>query len=200
MNQKAHPLFSKKLFLQIVSASLLEFGPVLVFIGSFKYLRIYESTMLLMVATIISTIVTYRIQKRIPYLALYVAFMTILFGFMTLHFHKVKFIQMRDSLYDITCAITLLVGLRFNVAFLELAFDKALPMTSRAWARLTYMWAVYFLVIALSNEVIRRMFTLEIWFMFKGSIVVLTSLFGFFSLYLTYESKPKNILKDTTKE
>lgn len=189
MNQKVHPVFSKKLLSQIVVSSLLEFGPVLVFIGSFKYLHIYESTMLLMVATIISTIVTYRVQKRIPYLALYVAFMTILFGFMTLHFHKVKFIQMRDSLYDVTCAITLLVGLRFNVKFLEIAFDKALPMTSRAWTKLTYMWAVYFIVIALSNEVIRRMFTLEVWFMFKGSIVLLTSFFGIFSLYTTYEAK-----------
>jgi intracellular septation protein len=189
MNQKSHPVFSKKLLSQIVVSSLLEFGPVLVFIGSFKYLRIYESTMLLMVATIISTIVTYRVQKRIPYLALYVAFMTILFGFMTLHFHKVKFIQMRDSLYDATCALTLLLGLRFNVTFLELAFDKAFPMTSRAWTRLTYMWAAYFIVIALSNEVIRRMFTLEVWFMFKGSIIILTSLFGFFSLYATYEAK-----------
>lgn len=199
MNQKTHPIFSKKLFFHIVSSSLFEFGPVLVFIGSFKYLRIYESIMLLMVATIISTIVTYRIQKRIPYLALYVAFMTILFGFMTLHFHKVKFIQMRDSLYDITCAITLLVGLRFNIKFLEIAFDKALPMTTRAWTRLTHMWAVYFLVIAFSNEIIRRMFTLEIWFMFKGSVVVLTSLFGFLSLYVTYESKLKNNLKEKMK-
>jgi intracellular septation protein len=189
MNKKVHPIFSKKLFSHIISSSLLEFGPVLVFIGSFKFLRIYESTMLLMVATIISTIVTYRVQKRIPYLALYVAFMTILFGFMTIHSHKVKFIQMRDSLYDLTCALTLLIGLRFNVTFLELAFDKVLPMTQEAWKKLTYMWAGYFLVVALSNEVIRRMFTLETWFIFKGSIVILTSVLGFLSLYITYEAK-----------
>jgi intracellular septation protein len=192
MNQKVHPIFSKKIFTHVVTSSLLEFGPVLLFLASYSFLHIYESIMLLMVATIISTIVTYRVQKRIPYLALYVAFITILFGFMTIHFHKVKFIQMRDSLYDATCALTLLLGLRFNIRFLALAFDKVLPMTTRAWDKLTYLWVVYFLVIALSNEIARSFFTLEHWFMFKGYIVILTSLFGFFSLYISYEPKNKS--------
>lgn len=149
--------------------------------------------MLLMVATIISTIITYRFQKRIPYLALYVAFITIVFGFLTLHFHKVKFIQMRDTLYDATCALTLLLGLRFNIRFLELAFERVIPMTQAAWEKLTYMWVAYFLAIALSNEVVRRFFTLEHWFVFKGCILILTSCFGFFSLYMSYEAKPKKI-------
>ena len=148
--------------------------------------------MVLMVATIISTIVTYRVQKRIPYLALYVAFITIIFGFLTLHFRMVKFIQMRDSLYDITCALTLLLGLRFNVRFLELAFDKVIPMTERAWNRITYFWIIYFLVIAGSNEVIRRTFTVENWVTFKGVVLIATSLFGFFTLYLCYEQKHKD--------
>lgn len=192
MNKKTNPIFSKKMFTHIISSSLLEFGPVLLFLVSFKYVRIYESTMILMVATIISTIVTYRAQKRIPYLALYVAFLTIIFGFLTLHFRMVKFIQMRDSLYDATCALTLLIGLRFNVRFLELAFDKVIPMTVRAWEKLTYFWIIYFFAIASSNEIIRRFFSIEDWFVFKSVILVMTSLFGFFTLYVCYESKHKN--------
>lgn len=191
MNKKVHPIFSNKVFSHIVSSALLEFGPVLLFLASFKHVRIYESTMILMVATIISTIVTYRVQKRIPYLALYVAFITIIFGFLTLHFRMVKFIQMRDSLYDATCALTLLIGLRFNVRFLELAFDKVIPMTVKAWEKLTYFWIIYFILIAISNESVRRFFSVEEWFVFKGVILVITSLFGFLSLYLSYESKQK---------
>ena len=192
MNQKTHPIFSKKIFTHIISSSLLEFGPVILFLVSFKYLHVYESTMLLMVATILSTIITYRVQKRIPYLALYVAFITILFGFMTIHFREVKFIQMRDSLYDATCALTLLIGMQFNIKFLAIAFDKVLPMTHKAWDKLTYMWVIYFLIIALSNEIARQALSVEHWFIFKGYIVLLTSCFGFFSLYVSYEAKVKN--------
>lgn len=189
MNNKVHPIFSKKIFTHLVATTLFEFGPVLLFIASYTYVHVYEATMILMVATIISTIVTYRVQKRIPYLALYVAFITIIFGFLTLHFRNIKFIQMRDSLYDATCALTLLLGLRFNISFLSLAFDKILPMTPRAWDRLTYLWIGYFLAIAMSNEIARRIFDIGDWFAFKGCILILTSVFGFFSLYLSYESK-----------
>ncbi len=192
MNQKGSPIFSKKIFLHIIGSSLLEFGPVLLFLASYRILRVYESTMLLMVATIISTIVTYRIQKRIPYLALYVALITIVFGFLTLHFRNVKFIQMRDTLYDATCALTLLLGLRFNLSFLSLAFDKVLPMSVQAWEKLTYLWITYFIFIAGANEIARRVLSVGDWFAFKGGILLLTSVFGFFSLYVCYEAKHKN--------
>lgn len=193
MNQKVHPIFTRKIFLHIVASSMLEFGPVILFLCSYKFLRIYESTMLLMIATIISTIVTYRVQKRIPYLALYVAFITIVFGFLTLHFHKVKFIQMRDSLYDATCALTLLLGLRFNISFLSLAFDKILPMTSRAWEKLTYLWIGYFILIATANEIARRVLVVGDWLVFKAVILVVTSCFGFLALYISYEAKHKKV-------
>ncbi len=189
MSQNTQPIFSKRIFFHVVISSLLEFGPVILFLSSFLYLRVYESTMLLMIATIISTIITYRVQKRIPYLALYVAFITIIFGFMTLYFQNVKFIQMRDSLYDATCALTLIVGLRLNVRFLEFAFGSVLSMTPRAWDRLTYLWIGYFLLIAGGNEIARRVLDVGEWFAFKGLILLLTACFGFLSLYLCYEAK-----------
>jgi len=145
--------------------------------------------MILMIATIISTIVTYRVQKRIPYLALYVACITTIFGFLTLHFHDVDYIQIRDTLYDATCALTLLIGLRINIQFLSLAFGGIIPMTSRAWEKLTHLWIAYFITIAISNEIARAMLTVDHWFMFKGTVLILTALFGIVSLYISYEPK-----------
>ena len=189
MNKKSEFIFSTKIVSRIVSSSLLEFGPVLIFITSFKYIHIYEATMLLMVATIVSTIITYRVQKRIPYLALYVAFITSIFGLLTLHFHMTKFIQMRDTLYDMTCALTLILGLRYNVRFLEIAFDKVLPMSEKAWEKLTYLWIGFFILTGISNEIARSVLSLESWFFFKGCVLVATSLFGFYALYSSYEAK-----------
>jgi intracellular septation protein len=172
----------------IMFSSLLEFGPVIIFLISYEYLRIYESTVLLMVATIISTFVTYRLQKRIPYIALYMAMITLVFGTMTLHFHKVKFIQMRDTLYDITAALTLIIGVMLNISFLRLAFEDVISMTTRSWNKLTYMWIACFIAIAIANEFVRRHFSIDVWFNFKGWMVITTSLFGLLSLYLSYES------------
>ena len=120
-------------------------------------------------------------------MALYVAFITIIFGSMTIHHHQAKFIQMRDTLYDATCALTLLLGIVINVPFLKLVFHDVLPMTSRAWWRLTYLWTAYFILIALSNEIVRRTMTLDQWFYFKGVVVIVTALFGLAALLYCYE-------------
>lgn len=189
MNPKKSLHFSKKMLRHVIFSGLLEFGPVLLFLISFGHVNIYGSTMILMVATILSTIITYNLQKRIPYLALYVATITIIFGSMTIHSHKVKFIQMRDTLYDATCALTLIIGIMINVPFLKLAFDNVVPMTNRAWNRLTHAWTAFFILLAIGNEVVRRVFPLHVWFEFKGWMVMVTTVFGLVSLYLAYEAK-----------
>lgn len=185
--------FSKKILRHVVFSSLLEFGPVVLFLFSFGRVSIYESTLILMIATIISTIVTYKLQKRIPYLALYVAVITLIFGYMTLYFHKVKFIQMRDTLYDVTCALTLIIGVLIRVPFLKLAFGEIVAMTDRAWNKLTYLWIGYFITVALSNELARRFFSLHDWFEFKSWVVLITMTFGFIALYISYEEKEEGV-------
>lgn len=170
----------------------LEFSPILIFLVTFQHFHIYKATTLLMIATIVSTIVTYRLQKRLPYLALYVAFLTIAFGYLTLTHREPKFIQMRDSLYDLTCAVTLLIGLMINIPFLKIAFHDVIPMSMRAWHRLTYAWIVFFLVIATLNEYIRRTQSLHDWFDFKSLVVLVTIAFGFTALYYFYEKERNN--------
>ncbi len=182
-------MLSKKLIKHIIFSGLLEFGPVLLFLFSYGHMSLYESTGVLMIATIVSTVATYHIQKRIPYLALYVAILTTIFGFMTLHFRAMKFIQMRDTLYDITCALTLLIGMATNTKVLKLAFHKILPMEDEGWERLTHLWVLFFIILASSNEIVRRLFTLHDWFVFKAWAVFATSMFGLISVYLSYKPK-----------
>lgn len=180
---------TRKKIIHIAISGLLEFGPVLIFLASFERVSIYESTVLLMIATIISTVATYTLQRRIPYMALYVALITTIFGYLTIHFHDVKFIQMRDTLYDLTCGITLMIGMICNVRFLELAFDAVIPMKTRAWTKLTNLWVTYFMVAAMGNEITRRAFDLDTWFIYKESMIVITLVFGFIALYVCYEGK-----------
>jgi intracellular septation protein len=183
------PNFSKKLFHHLIVAMFLEFGPVLVFLVSFEYLSMHRSTLVLMMATIISTIVTYRIQKRLPYLALYVALITSIFGYMTIAHHQFKFIQIRDTLYDATCALTLMIGLMIRVPFLKLAFQQVIPMASRSWNKLTYLWIGYFIIAMIANEVVRRSFSVEGWFFYKSIMIPITVIFGLTSLYFSYEKE-----------
>lgn len=177
----------KRLFIGI----FLEFGPILIFLVTFQGHHIYRATTFLMIATIVSTIITHRLQKRLPYLALYVALLTIAFGYLTLMHREPRFIQMRDTLYDLTCAVTLLIGLMVNVPFLKLAFHEVIPMSDRAWHKLTYAWIAFFISIATLNEYVRRTYDLQTWFDFKSSVVFITVIFGFAALFFCYEKEKK---------
>ena len=187
---KSHA-FTKEVFKKFALAGILEFGPILVFILSFEYLHIYKATLILMVVTIISTVATYKIQKRLPYLALYIAFITSVFGYMTLASHQPRFIQMRDTLYDVTCALTLIVGLIFNISFLKFAFGHVFAMTDRAWHKLTCAWIAFFIVIAVLNEYVRRNMSLHDWFDFKTAMIFVTIIFGFTALFFFFEKEEK---------
>ncbi|MBP6888527.1 MAG: septation protein IspZ [Candidatus Pacebacteria bacterium] len=181
--------FSPRVLRHIIFSAFLEFGPVLLFLVSTEYLSIYESTALLMVSTIISTFITYRVQKRVPFLALYIALITTIFGYLTINSHELKFIQMRDTLYDMTCALTLVTGMIFRKQFLKFAFQEVFPLTNRAWDRLTHLWISYFLVTALANEIVRNFFDFYDWLFFKGVVIALTSVFGLFALFVSFELK-----------
>ena len=182
---------SPSTFKRFLVGTVLEFGPILIFLSAFPHFHIYKATMLLMIATIISTIVTYRLQKRLPYMGLYVAFLTIVFGYLTLMHREPKFIQMRDTLYDLTCAATLMFGLVIRAPFLRIAFEQIIPMTNRAWNRLTYAWITFLLCGAFLNEMIRRFHSLHTWFEFKGYMIIATIVFGFATLFLFYEKVDK---------
>lgn len=183
------PATTTKLLKKILVASILEFGPILLFLLSFSHFHVYKATMVLMAATIVSTILTYRIQKRLPYIALYVTFLTIIFGYMTLMHREPKFIQLRDTLYDATSALVLIIGLLWKTSFLKVAFHEVVPMTNRAWKNLTYAWIVYFLLAAGINEYVRTTLTLMQWFDYKALVSVTTVIFGCVALYLCYEKE-----------
>lgn len=189
---KIFSIFKLHIVKQIIFAFVLEFGPVIIFLLAFEFFHVYKATIILMITTIISTFATFRIQKRLPYLALYVALLTSIFGYITLTLHQPKFIQMRDTLYDVTLALTLIIGLMVNVSVLKFAFHKVLPMTTRAWARLTYSWVIFFISIAIANEYVRRTMSLGEWFDFKSVMVIVTILFGCVTLYFLYEKENHN--------
>ena len=184
-------IFSKHVIKHGVLGLLLEFGPVLLFLLTFEFFHVYKATIILMITTIISTFITFRVQKRLPYVALYVALLTCIFGYITITLRDPRFIQMRDTLYDVTCALTLIIGLLMNVQILKLAFHSILPMSKRAWDKFTYAWIGFFLIIATLNEYIRKTMSLDEWFEFKSIMVGVTVVFGLLVFYFFYEKDDK---------
>ena len=169
----------------------IEFGPIILFAVFFHVIGPFGATRALMLTTVLSTIVIYRLEKRIPYITLYVALLTILFGYVTIHKHNVNFLQIRDSVYDFTLAGTLLIGLLTNTLLLKIALGSYVTLKDKAWKFFSYLWMFFFFFNGLLNEYIRHNYNISYWLNYKVIMIVATIIFTFIALELTLKRNRK---------
>ena len=73
----------------------------------------------------------------------------------------------------------LLVGLAFGKSLLGVVFDSVFHLTEEGWRKLTLRWALFFLVLAVLNEIVWRTQTTDVWVGFKVfGVVPLTFVFA----------------------
>ena len=63
--------------------------------------------------------------------------------------------------------ILLLGGLAFRKPLLPYVFDGMVKLTDDGWHRLTIRWGVFFLVMAVVNEIVWRSVSTDTWVAFK---------------------------------
>ena len=97
-----------KSFLKFVA----DFGPLLIFLlFTTKAIMILAVAIPpLIVATIISVVVIYLLEKKIPYIPLIGGIIISLFGGLTLYFDNPVFIYMKPTIVNILFASVLIIG------------------------------------------------------------------------------------------
>lgn len=179
--------FKSNPIINIILKSLLEFAPVFIFVFAFEMHGFFFATKALILFTLISTIYIYLKDKRVPYFALFVAFTTILFGIITLDLHDPRILQIRDTAYDAGIALTLALTVLKRKLILKTLFGHIFKISDDLWAKVTWLWALYFFVLALMNEFVRHHFHLGIWVYYKMLVIMLTILYGLVQLLIYRE-------------
>lgn len=160
----------------------LEIGPLLVFffanargeslIASFPVLGsigepIFLATALFMVATIIALAISWALTKTLPMMPLVSGIIVVVFGALTLWLHNDTFIKMKPTIVNCLFGFVLLGGLLFGKSLLGYVFDSAFRLDAEGWRKLTLRWGIFFLLLAVLNEVVWRMFSTDTWVSFK---------------------------------
>lgn len=145
-----------------------EYGPLAVFF-IFYYIKkdLFWATGGLLAATIISIIITIVIERKLPFLPIFTAVAVSIFGGLTLLLKDDIFIKIRPTVVNLIFGVGLLIGLWKGKLFLKMVLGKALEMSEKGWRILTIRWAVFFIVIAILNEIVWRTQTEEFWVNFK---------------------------------
>jgi intracellular septation protein len=161
------------LFLPLVSPIL----PADVAVG--ERMGIFVATAVFMVAILIALAVSYALTRHLPMMPLVTAVIVLVFGSLTLVLHDELFIKLKPTIIYLLFGVVLLGGLAFGKPLLGLVFDSVFHLTDEGWRKLTLRWALFFVVLAILNEIVWRTQSTDVWVSFKVfGVVPLTFVFG----------------------
>ena len=167
---------------------LADFGPLLIFFTIYYKSdnNLAAAIPPLIISTIVAVAVIYFLERKIPYIPLAGGVIITLFGGLTLYFNNPVFIYMKPTIINIIFAVILLVGKSFyNKNFLKFFFQSAFQLEEEGWNKLNLRWALFFIFLAILNEIIWRTQSEAMWVNFKvWGILPLTFIFTAFQLPL----------------
>tara|TARA_R110002072_G_scaffold38314_25_gene111105 strand:- start:2145 stop:2807 length:663 start_codon:yes stop_codon:yes gene_type:complete len=172
---------------------LVDYGPLLVFLGVYKFAApdepgplgeiaaVIYGTMAFMVAAVAALAFSkWKFGKISPMLMLSTA-LIVGFGALTIWLRDPGFIQIKPTAIYVFFGVVLLVGYARGRAMLQILLEAAFEgVDQQGWLKLSRNWGVFFLALAVLNEVLRAQLSFESWLWAKIWVFMpLTFLFTF---------------------
>ena len=107
--------------------------------------------------------------------------LVLVFGGLTLWYHDKTFIQFKPTFIYASFAAILAFGLATGRPLLQMLLEAAYPgLTQKGWRQLTINWTLFFIFMAVLNEIVRHRFSYDFWLSFKlWGAIPLTLVFTF---------------------
>lgn len=175
---------------QIIKMAL-ELGPLVVFFIANARADIFVATACFMAAMAVSLLLTWLILKKIAIMPLVTGVVVLVFGGLTLWLQDDTFIKIKPTITNSLFAAVLLGGLLFRQSLLKYVFGDVYKLRPEGWSKLTLNWGLFFVVLAIINEVLWRNFSTDFWVAFKvWGVMPLTVLFSISQLSLLNKYAP----------
>lgn len=147
---------------------LTELGPLLVFFIVNWRMDIYAATGAFMAALAIAFGYSYAKTRHIAPMMWVTLVLVGVFGGLTIWLHDETFIKIKPTVVYLIFATLLFTGLKLEKNFLKTVMGAAFPpMTERGWTVLTRNWCLFFLGMAILNEIVWRSVSTDSWVAFK---------------------------------
>jgi intracellular septation protein len=140
---------------------------------------IFVATAVFMVAIVVALAISYALTRHLPMMPLVTAAIVVLFGGLTLFLQNETFIKLKPTIIYLLFAGTLFGGMIFRKSLLAMVFDQVFHLTEEGWRKLTVRWALFFLALAVLNEIVWRTQSTDTWVAFKVfGVLPLTFIFA----------------------
>lgn len=145
----------------------LEFGPLGIFFLMNQRADIIVATAVFTVATVAALAIHYALVRKLPAMPLVSGIVVVVFGGLTVWLNDELFIKLKPTIVNTLFGVLLLGGLAMGKSLLALVLDSVLHLTDEGWRKLTLRWGLFFLALAVLNEIIWRNFSTDFWVSFK---------------------------------
>ena len=150
-----------------------------------------EAILPLIIATLIATGILYFLKKKIPKIPIIGAALVAVFGGLTLYFDDKIFFYMKPTIVNILFAGILFIGnffLRKNL--LKSVLETSIKLEDQGWEILNQRWTLFFIFLAILNELVWRTQSEDFWVKFKVfGIIPITLIFTMFQINLINKYK-----------
>lgn len=181
---------------------LIDFFPILLFFGAYKYYDIYVGTAVLMAATVLQMALIYGIDRKLQTMHKITLVLVLAFGALTLGLHDDRFIKWKPTVLYGAMGIALGIAvwvLKKN--FLKILLGSQLELPDTVWHKLNIAWVGYCLFMAAVNAFVVMQFSTETWVNFKlwGYVFPLAFIISQ-GIYVAPHLKNTDIAKDESSK
>lgn len=165
---------------------LSEFGPLVTMFVVNAIYGINVGTWALILTTGLAIVAMLYMFHRPPVFPLIASTVTVVFGALTIITGDPMWVQIKVTIFNALFALFLVGGLWVKHNFFKYVFDKTFHYTEEGWNKFTWSFAIFFLLTAVANEYVRRVYHDEefyrilgysmsgvnVWILFKVAIVL----------------------------
>lgn len=145
-----------------------EVFPLIAFFVGYKYYGILEAALFMLVFSLIGVVITYIKEKKVNTMSLISCGLIFISVSLTFFSGNTIFIKMKPTiLYSIFALIFLVTTFKWQPA-IKFVLGKALLLKNDDnWKQLNIRFMLFFLLMAVANEIVWRNFPEQVWVNFK---------------------------------
>jgi intracellular septation protein len=127
----------------------------------------------------VAILVGIAVERRIAPFPLIAGGAALVFGGLSLVFHDPRLLKIKPTIMNLVFAGVLLGGLALRKHPLKLLLGEAFEMPESAWRTLTLRYGLFFVALAVLNEIVWRTQSDSVWVVFRfPGLAIITVLFS----------------------